>query len=151
MPASRATPPQPAGPVSPPDPGPRKSQTHREDGAQVVGVQREADDEERRPGVQPEARRYPDLALAVLVPDRTDVEKEPEPAVAIIDRRVDDAVAASGRDLVLVPAAERGRITEREALEERRVTGDRSRHAGRLDLVPAEIVSIRALPEVPRI
>ena len=43
------------------------------------------------------------------------------------------------------------RVTEREAFEERRVTGDASGHAGRLHVVASGVVSIRALPEIPRV
>ena len=39
-------------------------------------------------------------------------------------------------------------VTEREPLEERRMTRDRSRHAGRLHAVPAGVVPVRALTEV---
>ena len=41
------------------------------------------------------------------------------------------------------------RVAEREALEQRRVAGDASGHAGRLDVVATEVESIRTLAEVP--
>ena len=105
---------------------------------QVVGVQREADDEEGRSGVEPEAcrRRGRGARCSRPRPNR----RRGRARVRCSDTRSTSRPRGRRRPARCrtCPSPERRRVAEREALEERRVSGDASGHAARLHVMPSE-------------
>ena len=101
-----------------------KPDSHHEDRACVVGVQREAERQEEVVTVDAKAGGVADLRVCVSIPDRAGVEEHRDVGIAILDRRMEHALTTDGRNVVFVKSAKRRGVTEREALEERRLTAD---------------------------
>ena len=70
-----------------------------------------------------ESRGQPRPDAGIALPHRAGVEKHANDPVPVLERMMERARAADRGDVVLVPAAQRGRVAEREPLEQRRVAG----------------------------
>src|SRR5687767_285176 len=126
----------------------RETQSQRDDRGEIVGVQREAHRQERRAALKSKAGGEPYLVVATLVPDRTHVEEQGQAAELVLARRVEHPIPAGGRDVVLVPPAERPGIAECEALEKRCVASDTACHRGNQHALPAPAISVCPLSEI---
>src|SRR4030095_6075376 len=110
--------------------GQPEPEARRERHLEVVGVEREDDEGKEWPCDESEAGRRPDLFRKTCVPHRSRVKERHERAVPILHGRGKHPVGADRRDVVLVPTAQRPRITKRKSFEERGAPVDVPTHAG---------------------
>ena len=136
--AGRPAPRRPAEPVLPPDPDPGIRRPIVKMARRLSVFSGKPTTKNAGPAWNPKPVETRTLRSLFSSQTEPTSRNSASPGVAVFDRRVDHAVAARRRDVVLVPAAKRPRVAEREALEERRVAGDAPGHAGRLHVVPAQ-------------
>jgi hypothetical protein len=118
--------------------------------AEVIGVQRKRQREKHVVVLDAEPAGKADPHVGRPVPHRAAVQEHAEAVIAILQRVMEDTIAAKRRDVVLVPPAQRRRITEGESLEERRrVAGDPAEREVGDEGAVAALESIPQLAEVP--
>src|SRR5437588_5814092 len=76
--------------------------------------------------------RLPHRGSRAFIPDRSGVVERAQHAIAVAYRSISHAIAAEWIEVVLVPAAQCRAGTEDEAVEQRRLSGNRTTKKGKL-------------------